>query len=232
MLPGVDVRHLISPDTSTLSLASLRHSSHALIKTSHFVTIMRWVIIQFSQCHQAAWQMGSSHRTGWRYWPIRGLQCPPWPIRGLGIVPGVCPSGLFTSGPEHCPQLQLGWRQELYDTDSPDWLHPDTGWHFLENDSPPRVAQYFKYSPKYPNVIWEENLSKIFYKSERNLLIRNLLSRVSCLKIRLEIFVFKIWANIFQIIFENFRNNADTQHFFVLKGYLRFSRHFLVDTLI
>ena len=42
------------------------------------------------------------------------------------FVPSVCPSGLFTSGPEHCPQLQLGWRQELYDTDSPDLLHPDT----------------------------------------------------------------------------------------------------------
>ena len=231
MLPGVDVSHLISPDTSTLSLASLRHSSHALIKTSHFVTIMRWVIIQFSQCHQAAWQMGSSHKTGWRYWPIRGLQCLPWPIRGLDIV--FRPWWLvykWSRALSPAPiRLAPGviWHR---DTVSPDWLQTRSG-HFLENDSPPRVAQYFKYSQKYPNVIWEENLSKIFYKSERNLLIRNLLSRVSCLKIRLEIYS-KFGANIFQIIFENFRNNADTQHFFVLKGYLRFSRHFLVDTLI
>ena len=71
----------------------------------------------------------------------------------------------------------------------------------------------------------------ILYKSGRNLLIRNLLSRVNCLKIRLEIYS-KFGANIFEIIFEHFRNNADTQHFSVLKGYLRFSRHFLVDTLI
>ena len=63
------------------------------------------------------------------------------------------PSGLFTSGPEHCPQLQLGWRQELYDTETQTARTATQLGHFLENDPPPRVARYFKYSPKYPNVI-------------------------------------------------------------------------------
>ena len=157
------------------------------------------------------------------YWPMRGLD---WPIRGPDIVTSVGLSCLFTSGP--VSPAQLDWRQEvIWHRQLETCLETEFG-HFLGKDSPPpRVAQYSNYS----DVIWEENLPKIFYKSERNLLIRNLLSRVNCLKIRLEIYS-KFGANIFQIIFEHFRNNADTQHFSVLKGYLRFSRHFLVDTLI
>ena len=152
---------------------------------------------------------------------------------GLDIVPSVGPGGLFTSGPVHCPHpAQLcrlapgGYMTQtagLVSRQNSDTFSGKIllrGWLNMLNIHKISKCNLRRKSPE-----------DILYKSGRNLLIRNLLSRVNCLKIRLEIYS-KFGANIFEIIFKHFRNNADTQHFSVLKGYLRFSRHFLVDTLI